>query len=131
MEKEYQYIPCPCGKTLRISISEKDCGKTIEATCPECGRKPQAVIVDLGALIQRLDIALKRAIGGSEEVLGAVRDLLQAGFEIDPMLLMKIVPISWPPGPEPKVEGGEIKPGTFSDEDTKWAREIKIDLSKN
>ncbi len=47
MEKGFRLVKCPgldCPVTLRLNVSEKNYGKTIEATCPRCGAKCRTTI---------------------------------------------------------------------------------------
>lgn len=35
-DKEYQFVTCACGKTLRLTVSEKNYNKKVVTTCPNC-----------------------------------------------------------------------------------------------
>ena len=42
---EHRHVQCPgCGVKLRLTISEKDYGKTVEITCSKCGVKCRTTI---------------------------------------------------------------------------------------
>jgi hypothetical protein len=38
-DKEYQFVKCECGKTLRLTISEKNYGKKVVTFCQNCKRE--------------------------------------------------------------------------------------------
>ena len=38
-DKVYQVVPCKCGKTLRLIISEKNYGKKVVTVCQNCKTK--------------------------------------------------------------------------------------------
>jgi len=45
VEKGFRLVQCPsCSTKLRLSISEKQYGKTLEVTCPKCHTKCRTTI---------------------------------------------------------------------------------------
>ena len=43
--KEYQFVPCQCGKTLRLKISEKNYGREVITVCPNCKTEHRVTIL--------------------------------------------------------------------------------------
>jgi hypothetical protein len=67
----------------------------------------------------------------SSEVSEAIQALREAGFEINMIILGELIPISQQSQKpvQPKVkEDGKVELGTFSSEDTDWAKKFKIKL---
>lgn len=137
-EKEYRHIPCiNCDFTLRLTVSKKNYGRTVEVTCPTCGAKFQTTILDEKKLLGMIDVlrvAIKKAILEDKDVTLAKDALNNAGFNIMMGIVGEVtgrfdsLPES-PSSVQSKVENDEIKPGTFSTDDEKWMREFKIKLN--
>ena len=43
-DKGFQFVPCECGKTLRLTVSEKNYGKEVVTVCPNCKKKHRVTI---------------------------------------------------------------------------------------
>jgi hypothetical protein len=141
LEKQYyQYVPCStrdCRNMLRLSVSEKDFGRTVDAICSTCGAKSQVVLMDqkkLEGLVERLASAMTKAVSESDEVSEAREALHEAGIAMKVSFIGEFASILQrePPKPaQPKVrEDGKVEIGTFSSEDTNWAKELKIKLDE-
>lgn len=140
MDQESRYINCGCGKNVRIVISTEDDGKLIEITCPKCGEKHKAIIIGkqtIHDLMQKIGFLAIEAIEESNKVSEAISTLRRVGFQINLVLAANIQPIYdaqqviEPVGAKPKVEGGEVKLGTFSKEDEEWLRRLaRINLNR-
>jgi hypothetical protein len=134
----YWNVPCSnCNTTLRLSVSENDLGKTVDAICPRCGRntrtviggkinaaqpQPQSFEGGVNALPAEVEEAFKGIIykiKRDPDIHNDVELLLKAGFSF--MLvagLIKREPNETEPSTCQKVGlDGEIKPGTFSHKD--------------
>ena len=46
---EFQFVPCQCGKTLRLKISKDDYGKKVIVTCRNCNKEHEITIMTLDA----------------------------------------------------------------------------------
>lgn len=134
---EHQHVSCPnprCPNILRLRISEADYGKTVEVTCPTCGAKRLATIVDqkrLRDLLQKLSSATEEAISESDKIHEVVQEINEAGFLINGFVLAtELAIIQKQKPPKPEVLGVKTK-FNFTSDDESFARGIHIKLDED
>lgn len=121
---------------LRLLISEADYGRNKEVTCPICEAKCQILITDqkkFESLVQNLSSAMTEAVLESSEVLEARQALNKAGYMMKISFFGEFALVSQQEptrSVQPKVRDGEVELGTFSSEDTDWAKELNIRLDE-
>lgn len=56
---EFQFVPCQCGKTLRLKISKDDYGKKVIVTCRNCTKEQEITIMALDARGNSVNVDLE------------------------------------------------------------------------
>ena len=137
MENHWNVECANCGLTLRLTVKEKDFGKTVKAICPRCKTQTRTTVgmpkIEEDVIPPNLELLvaeLTEKIATNPEVAKIVDAIKDVGFST--FLAMGFCEIY--PGrktkPTPKVDrDGKIKVGTFTDEDKEnFKKFFKIDL---
>jgi predicted nucleic-acid-binding Zn-ribbon protein len=139
MENNYWNVECSnCGLSLRLTVKEKDFGKTVEAICPKCRTQTKTTIgvsvmeeeLQISPELEQKMMALTEKITTDPEIAAIMESIREEGFGIMFAMGLYERKVAKKVKPQPKVDkDGKVKVGTFTDEDKEnFKKFFKIEL---
>ncbi len=137
MDEKFWEVDCiNCGATLQIPYEDEDLGHTVAAVCPNCRTQIETTIgvpVTGGSVIspelEHKLTQLTTKLKTDPEIDLIMRSIRDEGFGVFVGLGLYSLKSTGQVEPTPKVDqDGKIKVGTFTEEDAKQFRQLKIKL---
>lgn len=139
MDKNYWNVECSnCGLTLRLTVEEKDFGKTVEAICPKCRTQTKTTIgvpvteedFPISPELEQKMVELGEKITTDPEIAKIIEAIKDEGFGTFFAMGFYERKSSKKAKVSQKVdEDGKIKVGTFTDKDKEdFKKFFKIEL---
>ncbi len=138
--KSYWNVECSnCSLTLRLTVEEKDVGKTVEAICPQCKTQTKTTIgvpvseedlQEISPELKQKMVELAEKITANPEIAEIMEAIRDEGFGVFFVMGLYERIVGKKAKPVPKVdEDGNVKVGTFTQKDEEELRKFfKIEL---
>src|SRR3989344_5552479 len=126
MDKNFWNVECSnCGQTLRLTVEDKNLGKTVEAICPKCGSQTRTTIgvptteeelPDMPPELEQKLMALGEKITTDPEIAAIMESIRDSGFGVMFAMGLYQRKSAKKTEPKPRVDSnGKIKVGTFTE----------------
>jgi hypothetical protein len=140
MDKNFWNVECSnCGQTLRLTVEDKNLGRTVEAICPKCGHQTRTTlgvpateedIPNMPPELEQKMMALGERITTDPEIAAIMESIRDEGFGVFFAMGLYERKSTKKIEPKPRVDkDGKVKVGTFTEEDKQnFKKFFKIEL---